>query len=117
VSEAERKDEKITSIVFDDTTAVGTGSQPRHGWRERRLRSRDIRGASVRYGNHGQVNLGTLGTRYGGIQRGSRSMPIVQAGRRRGARIRRPLTKDASLFGAPAHFRVMVCCYLASARL
>src|SRR6267142_3553978 len=67
VSEAQREGDAITSIMFDD-----------HGGRHS-VRARvwvdasgdcdlaTFAGASVRYGNHGHANLGTLGTRYGGI--------------------------------------------------
>jgi len=115
VSEAARKGEKITSIVFDD-----------HGGRHR-IRAKawvdasgdcdlaTFAGASVRYGNHGQVNLGTLGTRYGGIPAGveidaHRFKQAVDEARASG----RPLTKDASLF-ARLPISGDVCCYLASA--
>src|SRR5712664_2002955 len=115
VSEAERKGERITSIVFDD-----------HGGRHRITAKAWVdasgdcdlatfAGASVRYGNQGQVNLGTLGTRYGGIPAGVEIDPdrfkrAVDEVRASG----RPLTKDASLF-ARLPVSGDVCCYLASA--
>jgi hypothetical protein len=115
VSEAEREGDKITSIIFDD-----------HGGRHR-IRAKawvdasgdcdlaTFAGASVRYGNYGQVNLGTLGTRYGGIPAGVEIDPdrfkrAVDEVRASG----RPLTKDASLF-ARLPVSGDVCCYLASA--
>jgi hypothetical protein len=64
VSEAEREGDAVTSIIFDDHGG-------RHGIRARAWvdASGDcdlatFAGASVRYGNGGYVNLGTLGTRY-----------------------------------------------------
>jgi len=115
VSEAEREGDAITSIIFDDHGG-------RHGimakaWVEA---SGDcdlatFAGASVRYGNHGPVNLGTLGTRYGGIPASveidaERFKQVVDQGRAVG----RPLTKDASLF-ARLPISGDICCYLASA--
>jgi len=115
VSEAEREGDAITSIIFDDHGG-------RHGimakaWVDA---SGDcdlatFAGASVRYGNHGPVNLGTLGTRYGGIPASvkidaERFKQVVDQGRAVG----RPLTKDASLF-ARLPISGDICCYLASA--
>ena len=114
MSEAEREGDNITSIIFDD-----------HGGRHC-IRAKAwvdasgdcdlaiFAGASVRYGNNGQVNLGTLGTRYGGILAGveidsARFKQAVDEARASG----RPLTKDASLF-ARLPVSSDLCCYLAS---
>src|SRR5260370_22643351 len=97
VSEAEREGEKITSIIFDD-----------HGGRHR-IRAKawvdasgdcdlaTFAGASVRYGNHGQVNLGTLGTRYGGNPAGvEMDAHWVKQGVDGAGGSGRPLTKAAN---------------------
>src|SRR5438552_4546959 len=73
-------------------------------------------GASTRYGNHGDVNLGTLGTRFGGIAADvqvSADMLIqaVEAARRRGIG---PITKDRSVVARLPGSGDVVC-YLASA--
>jgi flavin-dependent dehydrogenase len=103
VSEAEREGDKINSIIFDD-----------HGGRHR-IRAEawvdasgdcdlaTFAGASVRYGNYGQVNLGTLGTRYGGIPADVEIDPdrfnrAVDKARASG----RPLTKRCEPVRAPA---------------
>jgi hypothetical protein len=56
-------------------------------------------GASTRYGNHGFVNLGTLGTRFGGISPDADiSADVWQAAIRRARRDgREPLSKDTSM--------------------
>jgi hypothetical protein len=115
VSEAERESDKITSIIFDDH-----GGRHRIGATAWVDASGDcdlatFAGASVRYGNCGQANLGTLGTRYGGITAGvevdpDRFKQAVDDARASG----RPLTKNASLF-ARLPVSGDVCCYLASA--
>src|ERR1700730_6963053 len=99
VSEAERKSDKITSIIFDDH-----GGRHRIGAKAWVDASGDCDlatfvGASVRYGNCSQANLGTLGTRYGGIPAGveidpDRFKQAVDDARASGS----PLTKNASLF-------------------
>jgi FAD-dependent oxidoreductase family protein len=73
-------------------------------------------GASTRYGNHGAVNLGTLGTRFGGIAADA-VIPAdavyhaVQAARARGAG---PITKQRSVVTRLPGSGDIVC-YLASA--
>ena len=73
-------------------------------------------GASTRYGNHGAVNLGTLGTRFGGIASGVEVSAeaisrAVQAARTRGVG---PMTKERSgVARLPGSGDVV--CYLASA--
>ncbi len=73
-------------------------------------------GASTRYGNHGALNLGTLGTRFGGISpdadvSADAISRAVQAARRRGAG---PLTKERSVVARLPGSGDIVC-YLASA--
>jgi hypothetical protein len=73
-------------------------------------------GASTRYGNHGAVNLGTLGTRFGGIAADADVSAdaisrAVQAARARGVA---PLTKERSVVARLPGSGDVVC-YLASA--
>jgi hypothetical protein len=73
-------------------------------------------GASTRYGNHGAVNLGTLGTRFGGIAAdvqisADALQRAIEAGRARGVG---PLTKDRSVTTRLPGSGDIVC-YLASA--
>jgi hypothetical protein len=73
-------------------------------------------GASTRYGNHGAVNLGTLGTRFGGISPDAEVSAdaisrAVQAARARGVG---PITKERSVVARLPGSGDVVC-YLASA--
>jgi hypothetical protein len=73
-------------------------------------------GASTRYGNHGAVNLGTLGTRFGGIAAdvivtADMIAKAVAAARARGGG---PMTKDRSVVARLPGSGDMVC-YVASA--
>jgi hypothetical protein len=73
-------------------------------------------GASTRYGNHGAVNLGTLGTRFGGISSdvevsADAISRAVQAARTRGVG---PITKERSVVARLPGSGDVVC-YLASA--
>ncbi|MDB5564493.1 MAG: hypothetical protein JWP84_1059 [Tardiphaga sp.] len=73
-------------------------------------------GASTRYGNHGAVNLGTLGTRFGGISSdvevsADAISRAVQAARSRGVG---PITKERSVVARLPGSGDVVC-YLASA--
>src|ERR1700692_4722095 len=56
-------------------------------------------GASTRYGNNGAVNLGTLGTRFGGIAPAAdvSSATVTVAIKKAQARGVRPISKDSSL--------------------
>ena len=72
-------------------------------------------GASTRYGNHGAVNLGTLGTRFGGISSDAEVSAdaisrAVQAARTRGVG---PMTKERSVVARLPGSGDVVC-YLAS---
>jgi hypothetical protein len=72
-------------------------------------------GASTRYGNHGFVNLGTLGTRFGGIEPGAdisvaTVSAAIQAAKAKG---QGPLSKDHSLI-VRLPISNDVICYLAS---
>jgi hypothetical protein len=73
-------------------------------------------GASTRYGNHGAVNLGTLGTRFSGISSDAEVSAdaisrAVQAARTRGVG---PMTKERSVVARLPGSGDVVC-YLASA--
>ncbi len=72
-------------------------------------------GASTRYGNHGAVNLGTLGTRFGGIPSDvvvttEQLRSAIDAAKARGAG---PLSKDRSVL-ARLPISNDLCCYLVS---
>jgi hypothetical protein len=72
-------------------------------------------GASVRYGNHGAVNLGTLGTRFGGIPRdvvvtAEQLRSAIDAAKARGVS---PLSKDRSVI-ARLPISNDLCCYVVS---
>ncbi|MDR3516884.1 MAG: FAD-dependent oxidoreductase [Azospirillaceae bacterium] len=74
-----------------------------------------LAGASTRYGNHGAVNLGTLGIRFGGIDPNAAIIPeafeaAITSAQARGAR---PLSKTTSVL-ARLPFSGDLCCYLAS---
>ena len=99
VTEATRRDDRITDIVYRDhggarriaakafVDASGEGDLAALG------------GAATRYGNDGAVNLGTLGTRFGGIPKevtitADRLAAAVQAARAAG---KGPFSKDRSV--------------------
>ena len=74
-----------------------------------------LAGAATRYGNHGAVNLGTLGIRFGGIPAHTRvALPAfeaaIKAAKTRGAG---PLTKETSVL-VRLPISSDLCCYLAS---
>jgi hypothetical protein len=115
VTDAERADGRITELSYRD-----------HGGRHR-LHARafvdasgdgdlvHLAGASVRYGNDGAVNLGTLGTRFGGIPKDVVVTPdqltaAVQAARAAG---RGPFSKERSVTTRLPLSGDLVC-YLAS---
>jgi hypothetical protein len=113
VTDAARDGDRVTEITFHD-----------HGGRHR-LRAKafvDASGdcdlaffadASTRYGNLGAVNLGTLGTRFGGIPKNvtvtsEQLHSTVVAARARG---KSPLSKDRSVV-ARLPISGDLCCYL-----
>jgi len=113
VGEAVRDGDRITEISFHD-----------HGGRHR-LRAKAFvdasgdcdlaffAGGSTRYGNRGAVNLGTLGTRFGGIPKdvvvtSEQLHSAVVAARARG---QGPLSKDRSVI-ARLPISGDLCCYL-----
>jgi len=115
VSRATRNGERITEIGFHD-----------HGGLHR-LRAKAFvdasgdcdlaffAGASTRYGNHGAVNLGTLGTRFGGIPRDilvttEQLRSAIDAAKARGLG---PLSKDQSVL-ARLPISNDLCCYFVS---
>ena len=115
VSRATRDGERITEIGFRD-----------HGGLHR-LRAKAFvdasgdcdlaffAGASTRYGNYGAVNLGTLGTRFGGIPREivvttEQLRSAIDAAKARGVG---PLSKDQSVL-ARLPISNDLCCYFVS---
>jgi hypothetical protein len=116
VGSAERDHDRIVSVTYHD-----------HGGAHR-LHAKafvdatgdcdlaSFAGASTRYGNHGAVNLGTLGTRFGGISSDAEVSAdaisrAVQAARTRGVG---PMTKERSVVARLPGSGDVVC-YLASA--
>jgi FAD dependent oxidoreductase len=115
VSQATRDGDRITEIAFQD-----------HGGLHRLMARAFVdasgdcdlaffAGASTRYGNHGAVNLGTLGTRFGGIPSGvvvttEQLRSAIDAARSRGVG---PLSKDQSVL-ARLPISNDLCCYLVS---
>jgi FAD dependent oxidoreductase len=116
VGSAERDGDRIASVTYHD-----------HGGAHRRYGKTFVDatgdcdlaffgGASTRYGNHGAVNLGTLGTRFGGIAADAdlsadTVCQAVQAARARGIG---PITKERSVVSRLPGSGDIVC-YLASA--
>jgi hypothetical protein len=116
VGSAERDGDRIAAVTYHD-----------HGGAHRRYGKAFVDatgdcdlaffgGASTRYGNHGAVNLGTLGTRFGGIAADADLSAdvlhrAVQAARARGIG---PITKDRSVVSRLPGSGDIVC-YLASA--
>jgi hypothetical protein len=115
VSQASREGERITEIAFQD-----------HGGLHRLTAKTFVdasgdcdlaffAGASTRYGNHGAVNLGTLGTRFGGIQGDvevttEQFRSAIDAAKARGAD---PLSKNQSVL-ARTPISNDLCCYFVS---
>jgi FAD-dependent oxidoreductase family protein len=116
VGSAERDNNRIVCVTFHDHS----GAHTMHG-----KAFVDASGdcdlaafgrASTRYGNHGAVNLGTLGTRFGGIapdiqMSADLIQHAVEAARARGLG---PITKDRSVVSRLPGSGDIVC-YLASA--
>jgi hypothetical protein len=115
VGQATRDGDRITEIAFQD-----------HGGLHR-LRAKAFvdasgdcdlaffAGASTRYGNHGAVNLGTLGVRFGGIPgdlvvTAEQLRSAIDAAKARGVG---PLSKDQSVI-ARLPISNDLCCYLVS---
>jgi hypothetical protein len=115
VSEAAREDNRITAIGFRDHGGL-------HHLRAKAFvdASGDcdlafLGGASTRYGNNGAVNLGTLGTRFGGIPRevvvtSEQLHAAIAAAKARGVG---PLSKDRSVI-ARLPISNDLCCYVVS---
>jgi FAD dependent oxidoreductase len=115
VTEATREGERITAIGFRNRSGL-------HGLSGKAFvdASGDcdlafFAGASTRYGNNGAVNLGTLGTRFGGIPKevvvtSEQLRAAIGAAKARGVG---PLSKDRSVV-ARLPISGDLCCYLVS---
>jgi hypothetical protein len=115
VTEATREGERITAIGFRNRSGL-------HGLSGKAFvdASGDcdlafFAGASTRYGNNGAVNLGTLGTRFGGIPKevvvtSEQLRAAIAAAKARGVG---PLSKDRSVI-ARLPISGDLCCYLVS---
>jgi hypothetical protein len=116
VSSAERDGDRIASVTYQDHG----GAHLAHG-RAFVDASGDcdlafFGGASTRYGNHGAVNLGSLGTRFGGIPRDVdvRATAISAAVQQAKANGGEGITKDRSVVARLPGSGDVVC-YLVSA--
>jgi hypothetical protein len=115
VTEATREGKRITAIEFRNRSGL-------HGLSGKAFvdASGDcdlafFAGASTRYGNNGAVNLGTLGTRFGGIPKevvvtSEQLRAAIGAAKARGVG---PLSKDRSVV-ARLPISGDLCCYLVS---
>jgi FAD-dependent oxidoreductase family protein len=115
VSEATRDDERIAAIGFRDHGGLHRLSAKAFVDASGDCDLAFFAGASTRYGNNGAVNLGTLGTRFGGIPRevvvtSEQIHAAVSTARARGIG---PLSKDRSVV-ARLPISNDLCCYLVS---
>ena len=114
VSEATRDDERIAAIGFRDHGGLHRLSAKAFVDASGDCDLAFFAGASTRYGNNGAVNLGTLGTRFGGIPRdvvvtSEQVHAAVGTARARGIG---PLSKGRSVARLPISNDL--CCYLVS---
>jgi hypothetical protein len=115
VSEATRDGERIAAIGFRDHGGLHRLSAKAFVDASGDCDLAFFAGASTRYGNNGAVNLGTLGTRFGGIPRdvvvtSEQVHAAVSTARARGIG---PLSKDRSVV-ARLPISNDLCCYLVS---
>jgi FAD dependent oxidoreductase len=115
VSEATRDDERIAAIGFRDHGGLHRLSAKAFVDASGDCDLAFFAGASTRYGNNGAVNLGTLGTRFGGIPRevvvtSEQIHAAVSTARARGIG---PVSKDRSVV-ARLPISSDLCCYLVS---
>ncbi|MDB5481850.1 MAG: hypothetical protein JWO83_2903 [Caulobacteraceae bacterium] len=115
VGQATRKGDRITEIAFQDHGGLHRLSAKAFVDASGDCDLAFFAGASTRYGNHGAVNLGTLGTRFGGIPGDvvvttEQLRSAIDAAKARGAG---PLSKDQSVL-ARLPFSNDLSCYLVS---
>jgi len=116
VGSAQRQDNRLASVTFHDHGGAHTVHARSFVDASGDCDLACFGGASTRYGNHGDVNLGTLGTRFGGIAldiQVSADMLVQAVGAAR-ARGLGPITKDRSVVARLPGSGDVVC-YLASA--
>jgi hypothetical protein len=115
VSQATRDGDRITEIAFQDHGGLHRLSAKAFVDASGDCDLAFFAGASTRYGNHGAVNLGTLGTRFGGIPRDivvttEQLRSAIDAAKARGVG---PLSKDQSVL-ARLPISNDLCCYFVS---
>jgi hypothetical protein len=116
VGDAQRQDNRLANVTFHDHGGAHTVHATSFVDASGDCDLACFGGASTRYGNHGDVNLGTLGTRFGGIAAdiqvtAEMLIHAVEAARKRGLG---PITKDRSVVARLPGSGDVVC-YLASA--
>lgn len=116
VGSAQREDNRIVSVTYYDHGGAHTVRGKTFIDASGDCDLAAFGGASTRYGNHGDVNLGTLGTRFGGIApdaliTADMVLKAVESARARGIG---PITKDRSVVSRLPGSGDIVC-YLASA--
>lgn len=114
VSDASREGDRIRSVTFHDHGGAHVIEAAAFVDATGDCDLAFLAGASTRYGNHGAVNLGTLGIRFGGLDPDAEIRPeslatAVMHAKARGA----PLSKDRSVL-VRLPLSGDLCCYLAS---
>lgn len=115
VSDADRDGDRIRSLTFHDHGGAHTLEATAFVDATGDCDLAFLAGASTRYGNHGAVNLGTLGIRFGGIDpdaviSAEAFETAIVSARSRGVS---PLSKTTSVL-VRLPFSGDLCCYLAS---
>ncbi len=112
---AERDHDRIVSLTYADHGGIHTVSGAAFVDCTGECDLAEFGGASTRYGNDGAVNLGTLGTRFGGIPQNVKvtADDIIAAVERRRKAGETILTKDRSVIARMPISHDLVC-YVAS---
>ena len=115
VTGAGRDGDRVTDVTFHDHAGAHTIAAKAFVDATGECDLAALAGASTRYGNNGEVNLGTLGMRFGGIAPQVRvALPAFEAAikdaKTRGAG---PLTKETSVL-VRLPLSGDLCCYMAS---
>jgi hypothetical protein len=115
VSDASRNDDRVRSLTFRDHGGAHMLEAAAFVDATGDCDLAVLAGASTRYGNHGAVNLGTLGIRFGGVDPNAAISPeafeaAIASAKARGVT---PLSKTTSVL-VRLPFSSDLCCYLAS---
>jgi hypothetical protein len=115
VSDADRDGDRIRNLTFRDHGGAHTLEAAAFVDATGDCDLAFLAGASTRYGNHGAINLGTLGIRFGGIDPRASITPEAFETAITGAMARgiTPLSKATSVL-VRLPFSHDLCCYLAS---